>query len=248
MSTTAQDALIFLTGLLAGFMNTLGGGGSSLIYPLLIFLGLSPHQAVGSARLSFLAQGFFGAYGYRKRGHFLMPFGLYAGLAAMAGAFAGAAAGLAVPPLAFKRIIALVIALVSLAVLFGLRFEGSGDRPAKGTSLNVLLFFFLGMYSGFIQTGLGFLILAVLAGLNRLNIHRANSVKAMVILLSGIPSLLMYAAAGQVVWPAALWLAAGMGTGAFLTAYFSVRWPERLVKYIIAALVLVMAVRLWVSS
>ena len=247
MPVSLHDILIFGLGMVVGGLNTLGGGGSSLLYPALIFMGFSPHQAVGTARPAFLTQGLFGALGYARRGRILWPFALWMGLAAMAGAFIGAGIGLAISPLVFKKVIATVIALVSLSVFLPRPSSSYSDRPRLSLTVNILLFFFLGMYSGFIQTGLGFLILIVLAGFNRLHIHTANGIKAIVIMLSGIPSLLMYAAGGYVLWHPALFLAAGTATGSFLMGYFSVQWPVRTVKIIISAMVIIMAIRLWWS-
>jgi len=248
MDAWLQYGLLFALGLVAGAMNTIGGGGSSILYPALIFMGLTPHQAVGTARPAFLAQGIFSAWGFARRGKILWPFALWMGLAAMAGSFIGAAMGLALSPQAFKRVIAVVIALVSLSMFLPRPRQASLQRPALDLTLNLLVFFFLGMYSGFIQTGLGFLILIVLAGFNRLDIHLANGIKAIVILLAGIPPLLLYGWQHKILWPQALALAAGMAAGAYLTAYFSVKWPEKTVKYIISALVILMAVKLWFTT
>jgi len=245
MDTLLQYGLLYLLGMAVGFINTLGGGGSSLLYPVLIFMGLTPHQAVGTSRLAFLTQGLFSAWGYQKRKKILWPFALWMGLAAMAGSFIGAALGLALSPGAFKKVIAVVIALAGLAVFLPRPRNESGRHPRLELTLNLLVFFFLGIYSGFIQTGLGFLILIVLAGFNRLDIHLSNGIKAVVILLAGIPPLLLYGMHQQILWDKALVLAAGTATGAFLTAYFSVKWPEKTVKYIITALILFMAAKLW---
>ncbi len=248
MNAWLHDTGILALGMLVGALNTLGGGGSSILYPVLIFMGFSPHQAVGTARPAFLTQGLFGAVAYARRGRILWPFALWMGLAALAGAFIGAAVGLALPAGTFKKVIAVVVALVSLSVLLPKPASEEGNQPDLSLSLNLLLFFFLGMYSGFIQTGLGFLILIVLAGLNRLDIHTSNGIKAVVIMLAGIPSLLMYASGGYVLWRPALILAAGTAAGAYLTGYFSVRWPVRTVKGIISAMAVLMAVRLWFWS
>jgi uncharacterized membrane protein YfcA len=238
--------------LAVGFINTLGGGGSSLIYPLLIFMGFSPHEAIGTARPAYLMQGFFGWLGFKSKKFNIFPFNVYVALAATAGSVIGAYLSLEVPPLIMKKIIAAVITMVTVYILFSQKTKPGSLRrnisykPGK-IFVNLIIFFLLGIYSGFIQTGLGFLILISLVIINRINITRANSIKAMVILLSGIPSLIIFAQAGMVHWKEAFFLATGTAVGAWLTSRWSVKANQKLVKIIIGGLTIFMAVKLWIS-
>jgi len=241
--------LIFLTGLAAGFINTVAGGGSALIYPLLIFAGLTPHQAIGTARPAFLMQGLAAWWGFKSKKVHLFPFNLYVALAAAAGSIIGARLSLAVPPETLKKIIALVIAAVTVYVLSAKPVSARSEAPVfprgRKLALNLAVFFLLGIYSGFIQTGLGYMIIAALMVLNGMNLTQANSVKALVILVSGIPSLWIFARAGMVRWPEAAALAAGMAAGSWLTSRWSVDADERLVRRITGVLALLMALKLW---
>jgi len=246
-------ALIFLTGFAVGFVNTLGGGGSSLIYPLLIFFGFSPHEAIGTARPGFLMQGFFGWLGFKSKKLHLFPFNLYVALAATGGSVLGAHLSLQVPPGLMKKIIALVIASVTVYILAGERLNvkknvASNTFKTGKLRLNLFVFFILGVYSGFIQTGIGFMIILTLMLINRMNVTAANSVKAMVILLSGIPSLIIFAKAGMVHWKEGIVLASGTASGAWFTSRWSVGADERKVKAIVGLLAVLMAVKLWISS
>ncbi len=241
--------LLIPTGFAVGAINTIAGGGSSILYPLLIFMGFSPHQAVGTSRLAFLTQGISGILGFRSKGFYLFPLNLYSGLIAASGAFIGAGIGLAIDGTIYKKIIALIIALTTVAGFWhagGNKIEKKSNADSKNRrTLTYILFFFLGIYSGFIQTGLGFLILTVLHSVEKMNLNQANSIKAMVIFLSGIPSLLMFSSFGQVRWSEAVLLAAGTATGSWLTSRWSVKIKENKLKRIIALLVLLLAIKLW---
>ena len=245
----ALYGLIFITGLAAGFINTIAGGGSSLIYPLLIFSGLSPHEAIGTARPAFLMQGVAGWLGFKSKKVHLFPFNLYVALAAAAGSIIGAHLSLSVPPEILKKIIAAVIAAVTLYVLRArpVRTQGAftGKIQGKKLWLNLAVFFLLGIYSGFIQTGLGYMIIVALMLLDGMNLTQANSVKALVIMLSGIPALLIFARAGMVRLPEAAVLAAGMGLGAWVTSRWSVKADERKVRMLTAVLAVLIAIKLW---
>ncbi len=245
--------LYFITGIIVGFVNTLGGGGSSLIYPLLIFSGMSPHEAIGTARPAFLLQGFSGWLGFLSKKLNLFPFNLYVGIAALLGSIIGARISLQVPPEIMKKIIALVILMVTMYILFGkkmnntiIRPQGKRFRP-RNLPLNLLVFFLLGIYSGFIQTGIGFLIIIALMLLNKMNLTAANSVKALVILLAGIPALIIFARAGMIHWKEAGFLAAGTALGSWWTSRWSVEANEDTVKKIVAVIAILMAIKLLVT-
>ena len=65
-----QIPVIFTIGVIAGFINTLAGGGSLLTLPMLIFLGLPTAVANGTNRLAITVQSIFAVAGFRKKGIF----------------------------------------------------------------------------------------------------------------------------------------------------------------------------------
>ena len=61
-------ALLFFTGVLAGVINVMAGGGSSIVLPVLIFLGIDPTVANGTNRVAILFQNFFATLSFKKEG------------------------------------------------------------------------------------------------------------------------------------------------------------------------------------
>ena len=82
--------IIFISGLIAGIINTLAGGGSLLTLPILIFSGLPPNIANGTNRVGLLIQSIFGTAGYHSKGISSYPFSIYLGLSSLIGALIGA--------------------------------------------------------------------------------------------------------------------------------------------------------------
>src|SRR5665648_1020001 len=68
--------LILITGIAAGFMNTLGGGGSLLTLPMLIFLGLPVAVANGTNRIALIVQNIVGVSNFRRKGFFYPKLGI----------------------------------------------------------------------------------------------------------------------------------------------------------------------------
>lgn len=108
------------------------------------------------------------------------------------------------------------------------------------------LFLAIGFYGGFLQAGVGVLLLMALVGAARFAWVRANAVKNLIILVFTVPVLALFSARGQVVWSIGLLMAAGQGTGSFLAARFASRHPgaETWIRRLLVAVVAVTAAKL----
>ena len=104
----------------------------------------------------------------------------------------------------------------------------------------------MGLYGGFVQAGVGFLILAVTTW-SGLDLVRGNAVKVLAVLLFTPLSLGIFAWQGQVHWPSGLALAVGMLAGGEIGARLTIGKGERWVRRVVTAAILVFAVKLWLS-
>ena len=86
----ARYALLTFTGMFAGFLNSVAGGGSLLTLPVLIFLGLPGATiANGTNRLAIMLQNIVGVVGFRRKGVSDFSYGILITLPAMLGAVFG---------------------------------------------------------------------------------------------------------------------------------------------------------------
>ncbi len=67
MSIYLQIILLFTVGIIAGFMNVMAGGGSTLTLPTLIFLGLDSALANGTNRVAIIIQNIFAVYSFKGK-------------------------------------------------------------------------------------------------------------------------------------------------------------------------------------
>ena len=104
-------------GFVVGFINTLGGGGSLITLPVLIFLGLPPVVANGTNRIVILTQALVGTVGYKSKGISSYPFSLYLGISASVGALIGAQIAVDIKGETFNRILAIVLVVVGLLTI-----------------------------------------------------------------------------------------------------------------------------------
>lgn len=244
-------ALLFGAGLVAGTLNAVSGGGSLLTLPLLIFLGLPPTLANGTNRVAILVQNVGASWTFARRD--LVPRGWLA-LAvppALVGVVLGTWAAVRIGDLAFQRVLAVVLVLVAGWTLWrpigGLqRADASPPRGSRAHGTR-LAFFLVGAYGGFIQAGVGFIVLAVTSA-GGLDLVRANALKALLVLAFTSVALAIFAQQGMVAWTVGLALGAGQLLGALLGVHLQVLKGHGWVRGVVTVTVVIFAVRLLVTA
>jgi hypothetical protein len=242
-----QYILIIGAGLIAGFINTLAGSGSLLTLPLLIFIGLPPNMANGTNRISIMLQSLVGTMGFRKQGSLNLRSGLFLGIPSVLGSVAGALIALAINSKAMERVVGILLILMFFIVLFKpeVWLKGKTDQVIGGSVwINIIVFFLIGVYGGFIQAGVGFFLLGGLVLGAGLDLVRANAIKNFLVFLYTPFALAVYILGHQVDYQAGLILSIGSMTGAWLGTRSAVSWGPAFVRYVLLLAVLVSAVQL----
>ena len=243
--------LIPIAGTFAGFLNTVAGGGSLITLPILVFLGLPGPKANGTNRVAVVIQSASGIMGFRRKG--VSDFGYSALLTgpAIIGAWIGAEIANQMTDRAFDRVLAAIMIAVLLLTLFSptKRLKGAGENVALGRKvIGMAVFFFVGLYGGFIQAGVGFIIIAALTLINGFDLVRTNAIKIFVVFFYTIVALAAFIKAGNVNWFLGLTLAVGNATGAWFGSHWAVEKGEKWIKVVLVVTVPAFAVRLFWQS
>ena len=104
--------------------------------------------------------------------------------------------------------------------------------------------FGIGFYGGFIQVGVGFLLMASLRYLMKLNLVLVNMHKVFIVLIYTIPALLIFILTDNINWIFGLSLAAGNVIGGWWGAKVSVKKGEGFIKVVLTVAVFIMAIKL----
>ena len=243
--------LLFLAGLVAGTLNVIAGGGSMLTLPLMIFLGLPPTVANGTNRVAIVIQNIGASWSFHRRGLISFPWLKLAIPPTLAGAVIGTVAAVRVGDEAFQRVLAIAMVVVTVWMLWRRKEpEGLGDT-APPTGLRRLgfagIFFVVGLYGGFIQAGIGFLILATLTA-GGLDLVRGNAMKVTLVLAFTPLALALFAWNGKVDWAMGFSLAAGNFLGALLGVRLQVLKGHRWVRGVVTVTIVLFAIRLLVAA
>lgn len=235
-------------GFVAGVINTVAAGGSFLTLPLLLFLGLPATMANGTNRVGVLLQNVSAVWGFHRAGVLEWSWALRASIPVCAGGLAGAVAALSVPDVAFRRILAIAMLAMTFATLVYRAIAPARSEPAPplrpGTAIGL---FAMGVYGGFLQAGIGFLSLAI-TSLAGIDLVRGNGIKAIVVFLLTLLTLLVFAGTGNVDWLAGLALGTGNALGSLIGVRLAVLQGQRWLEYAVSIALVVFALFLWTGG
>jgi uncharacterized membrane protein YfcA len=216
----ANAILLILIGLLAGFMNTVGGGGSMLSLPVLMLLGLPAHIANGTNRLGIFLQCVLSSREFYLKGKIekssIVPVAIPTLIGALVGAVgASYLSSATLKPLLLATMISMGIVMLVKPALVAPP-EGTSILSYKERPMAWVALFLSGVYGGFVQGGVGLVIILSLTGMLRYDLIRANALMLLTVALFTIVAVCVFAAQGQIMWMPGLVLALGMGVGGLL--------------------------------
>jgi uncharacterized membrane protein YfcA len=231
-------------------LNVIAAGGSLITLPVLIFLGLPPTVANGTNRVAILVQNVGAVWGFHRHRVIDWRWIPRAGVPAALGAMVGAWLAIRMGDDAFRRILAGVIIVAAAWTLWDpLKRWNRTPRPGPlplGPGV-MAAFFGIGIYGGFVQAGVGFLVLAVVTIVG-LDFVRGNALKVLTALLFTPLALLMFSLYGKVDWASGGALALGNLLGGLVGVHLSVLKGHDWIRRVVMITVVIFAIRLWMAS
>jgi uncharacterized protein len=216
MLSLTQGALGLASGSLVGFsLGLVGGGGSILAVPLLIYLvGVSdPHVAIGTSAIAVAANAAANLVNHARAGNVKWRCASVFSLAGVAGAFLGSTLGKIVEGQKLLALFAVVMMIVGALMLKGRSGAGEPSVRLNRENLPKLLASGLitGALSGFFGIGGGFLIVPALIVATGMPILYAVGSSLVAVTAFGLTTAANYALSGFVDWSlAALFIAGGV--------------------------------------
>ncbi|MGD8780663.1 MAG: sulfite exporter TauE/SafE family protein [Ignavibacteria bacterium] len=244
MDSYISILILFLVGSIAGFINVNAGGGSTLTLPTLIFLGLDAAIANGTNRIAIFIQNVSAIYSFKKENYSNFKLSLKLSIFTLPGAILGSLLAINLSNEIFKKILAIVMIAIIITMLMPRKKIESKNDNEKLTIPTIISMIGIGFYGGIIQVGVGFILMASLHYLMKLNLILVNMHKVFIVLIYTLPALFIFIITGNVNWTFGLSLAAGNAFGAWWAAKFAVKRGEKLIKGILIGTIIVMSVKL----
>ncbi|MFX4227448.1 MAG: sulfite exporter TauE/SafE family protein [Porticoccaceae bacterium] len=242
-----QLALLTGAGVIAGWLNVMAGGGSMLTIPIMLFMGFPGPIANGTNRIAILAQNISATTNFRRKGFRELKLGLSLSLAAIPGAIAGAMIGVRLEGELFNRILAIIMIGTMILMMTGgeKKVRQPDHKPTrKQLILGHVCMVGAGFWGGFIQIGVGFILMPILNRVMGLDLVRVNALKVFVILCYTIVALAIFATQVEVLWIAGLALALGNALGGWMGAHSSVTRGDKLIRWVLNSVLVVFIIKL----
>jgi uncharacterized membrane protein YfcA len=240
-------AAVPVTGLIAGFINTLAGSGSLITLPILILLGLPANVANGTNRVGVLLQNVVAVATFQRRGALEAAGTWKLVLPSVVGSVIGAALAVDLDEALLRRIIGALMLVMLAVMLFKPErwIAAHANRREPRLWVEVPLFFAIGVYGGFIQAGVGIFLLAGLVLGAGFNLVGANAMKNLIVLVFTAAALVVFIVNDQVQWTLGLLLAAGQSVGAWAAAHLAVKHGAEFVRLVVIVIIVLSAAALF---
>tara|TARA_R110002072_G_scaffold172728_5_gene327098 strand:+ start:45095 stop:45856 length:762 start_codon:yes stop_codon:yes gene_type:complete len=227
--------LLVGTGFLAGIINTMAGGGSNLTIPALMVLGLPADIANATNRVSVFFQSLTAAKGFKSRGKLDIPDLKIIIGTTLIGGLVGASLASYMPEHLLKPTLLGAMIIMAGIILFKPSTivvpEGTEAYKVLEQKSSVPMLLLAGFYGGFVQAGVGFILIAAIAGSLRYDLVRTNALKIVSTLAFTTLALVIFIARDQVWWMPGLTLAAGSILGAHLAVKITINISQKTLKW-----------------
>lgn len=228
--TLVEYTLLLLGGFAAGIINTLAGNGSAITLSLLIFMGLPADVSNATNRIGALAQTITAVFSLKRtpRTRVLFADSYWFFIPSIIGSVVGALIAVEIDPGLLKLIIGgimllLLITLVTNPKKWDIATDTSKNRK---TWLNAFLVFLVAVYGGFIQMGIGIMLLSILVLIANYSLRDANIIKLILSLIFVMPAFFVFLYTGGMKWLPGITLAVGQAIGAVIGARYILFLPK----------------------
>ncbi|MEE4193551.1 MAG: sulfite exporter TauE/SafE family protein [Halieaceae bacterium] len=242
-----QLGLLSAIGVVAGFLNVMAGGGSLLTVPVMVFMGVPGPVANGTNRIAILAQNITAVTTFFRRGFSDFRLSLTLAACALPGAVVGALVGTRLEGVWFNRVLAIIMLGVMLIMATGgnRKNREAGGEPSRQQLLwGHICMIGVGFYGGFIQLGVGFIIMPVLHRVMGLDLVRTNMHKVFIVMTYTVVALLIFASQVEILWIVGAALAVGNSIGGWIATHVQLERGEGIVNLVLNTVLVLFIIKL----
>lgn len=223
--------ILFFTGLVAGTVDTIAGGGGLICLPMLLGIGMPPHLALGTNKLQTLFGTAVATYSYYRQG-WLSRHGILMGmLFTFCGAVLGAVAIQLISSDILKKIIPVLLFCVLLYSIFSPKFgHHEGEPKMRQNTFYFIFGTLLGFYDGFLGPGTGFFWMFFLVIFLGFSLTKATAYTKVFNLTSNVTAMVCFALGDNIDYRIALYMAAGQIIGGRIGAHLAIKKGAGLIR------------------
>lgn len=250
VNTRAPEIILLLvgSGFLIGVVNTLAGSGTAIGYAVFMLLGLPPAYANGTVRIGVIPQTFAASFNFYRKGFLKIRQALYISVPITAGSVLGAQIAVSINQEVFKYIIGTAMILMLFFVIYKPQrwLQGVSEQRKEMPKLwQIIVYFLIGTYGGFIHIGVGIFLLAALVLVSGYDLLSANSYKVFVVLVYTPFALAVFIFNDHIHYALGLISAVGNTLGGIAASKFALRQGAGALRWILIVVLVVFSVHLF---
>lgn len=237
--------LLFAAAFIAGFIDSIAGGGGLIAIPALLLAGLPPLETLGTAKLQALFGSGSAAYAYGRKGHVEFKSVVPMSCLSFVGAMFGALLATVLPIEILKG--ALTVLLVVIAVYFGLKPDVGNVERQRRLSFAIFGATFIpaiAFYDGLFGPGAGSFYMLAFVSLAGFNMLKATAHTKVVNFASNIGGLLVFFVSGAILWKVGLIMGVGQICGSLLGSRLAMKGGAKIIRPLLVATSIAMALNL----
>lgn len=235
-------------GFLAGFIDSIAGGGGLITLPTLLMVGVPPHLALGTNKLASTFGSFNAARAFIKKKIFNPLIWKAAMVATLVGAIIGVLLAHLIATDILKKFLPILILCVAIYIIFSplkkLTKPHSRETLKPNTKSSVITGVVLGCYDGFLGPGTGSFWTTIVMSLYKLDLLTASGVARVMNFVSNIVALITFMLLKSVDYKIGICMGIALMLGAQIGAHSAIRFGARFIRPVFLTVVIVMAVRM----
>lgn len=232
---------------LAGFIDSIAGGGGLIATPAYMLAGLPMHSVLGTNKAMSIFGTSVAAGKYIKSGNINWNAAIIAALGSFTGSALGSQLALRIDADTLKKIFIFVLPVVAIFVIFGKKQKDGEAEVLTGMKFNVVAFLVgvvTGAYDGLIGPGAGTFMIIGFSTFVGLDYIKSGGCAKVVNVASNVSAFISFVTAGQVIWAIALPAAVFSMAGNYLGSGYAIKHGSKLVKKVMIVVLIGIFIKL----
>jgi uncharacterized protein len=234
-------ALLIFAGFMVGIINTIAGSGTVITYSLFMMLGLPVNMANGTIRLGVVMQTLASTLNFKRHDALDWKKGFKLAIPVVIGSVIGAQIAVEINEAIFQKILAVVLLIMLFFIFYRPERwlkQQMHKIQSKPTVIQLILFFIIGLYGGFIHIGVGIFMLSVLVLNAGYDLVKANAIKVMTVFLYSPFALAVFMMNDQVHYGMGLIAAIGNVFGGIVGSRMAISWGNNFVRWVLMVVII----------
>lgn len=241
--------ILFVVAVIAGWVDSIGGGGGLLCIPALLWAGFSPLEALATNKLQASFGSSTAAINYARHGLVDIKGQKLAITLTFAGSVCGTLLVQQMDSAVLGKVIPVLLILFALYFLFSPRISDMDQQQRVSSRVFALSAGFgVGFYDGFFGPGTGTFFTMGYVALLGFGLPKAIGNTKLLNFTSNFASLLFFALSGHIVWLAGLVMGIGQMIGSYVGSRMAVKHGARLIRPVLVTVSLLVSLKLLLNG